>query len=71
LWASCQTALRADATARAITEALAGLDGASVDTTVEDGAVIATITVAQAADKATVDGVLSRFALRWTVRVRS
>jgi len=63
-------ALRADATARAITEALAGLDGVTVDTTIEDGAVVAAITVARAADQATVAEVLSRFALRWTVRVR-
>jgi fatty-acyl-CoA synthase len=63
-------ALRADATTRGITDALAGLDGVTVDTTIEDGAVVATITVARAADEATVAEVLSRFALRWTVRVR-
>ncbi|SDI13307.1 fatty-acyl-CoA synthase [Actinokineospora alba] len=60
-------ALRADATRRALAEAL---NGASVDTVIEDGSITAMVTVAGEVDRHGAESVLSRYALRSTVRVR-
>ena len=54
-------ALRADATRRAIAEALAPVDGADVDAVIEDGTVVATVTLPSEADTSTVAATLRRY----------
>ncbi|VVJ17608.1 Long-chain-fatty-acid--CoA ligase (EC [Amycolatopsis camponoti] len=58
--------LRADATRRAITEALAAFDGVAVDAVVEDGTVVATVTLPSEVDEPKVTATLGRY----TVPVR-
>ncbi len=64
-------ALRTDATRRAVTDALAGLEGVEVDVVIEDGAVVTTVTVAAGTDHAAVKATLSQYALRWNLAVRA
>ncbi|WP_431682578.1 acyl-CoA synthetase [Kitasatospora sp. KL5] len=62
-------ALRADATRRALAEALTGIGGGiNVDTAVEDGTVTVSVTAAGAseADRAAAGAVLDRYAVPWT-----
>lgn len=54
-------ALRADATRRAIAEALAPFDGVTVDAVIEDGTVTATITLPSEADEPKVVATLARY----------
>jgi fatty-acyl-CoA synthase len=62
-------ALRADATRREITEALAGTSGVvSVTAEISDGTVTATVTVASPGDEPGVKAVLGRYAIAWQVR---
>jgi fatty-acyl-CoA synthase len=62
-------ALRADATHRAVADALAVLgDGIEVDTVPEDGGVA--VTVPSAMDQVPVKAALERYAIRWTLAVR-
>ena len=63
-------ALRADATRRALTEALEGFIGADVDTAIEGGSIVATVTVADDAEPAAVKAVLNQYTLRWNLAVR-
>ncbi|MGW5717315.1 acyl-CoA synthetase [Amycolatopsis sp. NPDC003865] len=56
-------ALRADATRRAIAEALAAFDGVTVGAVIEDGTVTATITLASDVDEPKVKAVLGRYAV--------
>jgi RNA polymerase sigma factor (sigma-70 family) len=62
-------ALRADATRRAVADALAGLPGTQVDTAIDDGSVVTTVTVAADTDTAAVAAVLNQYALRWHLNV--
>ncbi|RSM85705.1 acyl-CoA synthetase [Kibdelosporangium aridum] len=64
-------ALRADATRRAIADALTNLDGVAVDAVIEDGNVIATVTVTLDTDQAAVKTILDQYAIRWTVAEQS
>jgi fatty-acyl-CoA synthase len=64
-------ALRADATRRAVTDALAGFPGTQVDTMIDDGSVVTTVTVADDTDTAAVAAVLNQYALRWHLSVRA
>ncbi|MFD4196389.1 acyl-CoA synthetase [Amycolatopsis thermoflava] len=54
-------ALRADATRRAIAEALAPFDGVTVDAVIEDGTVVAIVTLASEVDETKVTAILSRY----------
>ncbi|WP_435158859.1 acyl-CoA synthetase [Amycolatopsis sacchari] len=63
-------ALRADAARRALTDALSGLDGVEVHAAVDGGSVAVTVTVPREADRDAAETVLSRYAVRWTLRVR-
>ena len=64
-------ALRADATRRAVADALAGLGaGIEVDAVIEDGSVIAVVTAPVATDKAAVEAALDQYAIQWTLEVR-
>jgi fatty-acyl-CoA synthase len=64
-------ALRADATRRALADALAGLaSDLEVTAEIEDGAVVATVTVDSATDQSAVRGALNRYAIRWRLAVR-
>ncbi|ONF72632.1 acyl-CoA synthetase [Amycolatopsis keratiniphila] len=54
-------ALRADATRRAIAEALAPFDGVTVDAVIEDGTVTATITLPSDVDESKVRATLGRY----------
>jgi fatty-acyl-CoA synthase len=57
-------ALRADAARRELTEALAGLgDRHEIRTLIEDGAIVAELTVADAADETEAKGLLARYAI--------
>ena len=60
--------LRADATRRAVTEALAGLGGTvDVDTRIDDGGtVVVSVTARGGADRAAVSSVLDQYAINWT-----
>ncbi|GAA3791209.1 acyl-CoA synthetase [Amycolatopsis tucumanensis] len=59
-------ALRADATRRELTEALAGLPGVlDVDAEVDDGSVIVVVRTSGDADEPAVKAVLDRYAIRW------
>ncbi len=63
--------LRADATRRELADALASTTGIdSVLASVEDGTVVATVTVAPSCDAAAVESILRRYALTWKVVVR-
>ncbi|MEV5713028.1 acyl-CoA synthetase [Amycolatopsis mediterranei] len=62
-------ALRADATHRAVAAALAGIPGARVAVRVEDGSVVATVTLAAAEDEAAVEAALGAYAVRWELRI--
>ncbi|MEV0358114.1 acyl-CoA synthetase [Nocardia sp. NPDC050697] len=61
--------LRADAAARELTEALAGI-GVDAGAAVVDGAVVATVEVTEPADEATVRAVLARYPLATRIAVR-
>jgi fatty-acyl-CoA synthase len=64
--------LRADATRRAVIEAVADLgDGIEITTTIEDGAVAVTVTVAPDTDQGAVKATLDNYTIHWTVEVRS
>ena len=64
-------ALRADATRRAVADALAGLGaGIEVDAVIDDGSVTATVTVTPSTDQAAVKAALDRYAIRWYFAVR-
>ncbi|MDX3192510.1 acyl-CoA synthetase [Streptomyces sp. MN03-5084-2B] len=54
-------ALRADATRRAIAEALAPFDGATVDAVIEDGTVVAAVTLPSEVDEPKVAAALARY----------
>jgi fatty-acyl-CoA synthase len=63
--------LRADAARSAIEEALAEVVGVvGVDATVDDGAVVVTVTVEAGADTEAITATLDRFALRWNITER-
>ena len=63
--------LRADAARSAIEEALAGAVGVEgVDATVDDGAVVTTVTVGSEADTEAITATLDRFALTWNINKR-
>jgi fatty-acyl-CoA synthase len=64
-------ALRADATRRAVADALAGFPGTQIDTVIDDGSVVTTVTVAGDTDTAAVAAVLNQYALRWHLSVRA
>jgi fatty-acyl-CoA synthase len=64
-------ALRADATRRAVADALAGFPGTQVDTVIDDGSVVTTVTAADDTDAAAVAAVLNQYALRWHLSVRA
>lgn len=64
--------LRADATRRAVLEALAEVNpGAAVTARIEDGVVIVTVVVAPGTDPAAVQAVLRRYAITWALRSRN
>ncbi|MEQ0558490.1 acyl-CoA synthetase [Amycolatopsis sp. NEAU-NG30] len=54
-------ALRADATRRALAEALGPFDGVAVDTVIEDATVVAVVTVASEVDEPKVSATLARY----------
>jgi len=62
-------ALRADATRRAVADALSGFPSTYVDTAIDDGSVVTTVTVAGDTDTAAVTAVLNQYALRWHLNV--
>lgn len=62
-------ALRADAARRALAAALREIDGAEIEATVDGGSVAVAVTVRHHADRDAAEAVLSRYALRWTLRV--
>lgn len=66
-------ALRADATRRAVEDALSGVAGVhAVDTTVEDGTIVTTVALQPGADDRAVEAALNRFAVQWkTIHVPS
>jgi fatty-acyl-CoA synthase len=64
-------ALRADATRRAVSDALTGLPGAEVNAAIEDGTVVTTVTVADHPDTGAAEAVLGQYALRWRLTVRA
>ncbi|TWP49463.1 acyl-CoA synthetase [Lentzea tibetensis] len=61
--------LRAHATRRAVTDALAAIRGAEVDTRIEDGSVVATVTIPAACDQTAVTAALGAYAVRWNLRL--
>ncbi|GAA5152449.1 acyl-CoA synthetase [Amycolatopsis dongchuanensis] len=63
-------ALRADATRRAICEALAPFRGVEVDALIEDGTVVATVTVPSEVDESEVKGILGQYAIPSRIEVR-
>lgn len=63
--------LRADATRRAITDALAAIPGAEIDTRIEDGSVVTTVTIPAALDEAAIKTALSAYAVRWHLRLHN
>lgn len=62
-------ALRADATRRAIADALAPFAGAGVEALIEDGSVVATVAVPAGADEAAIKGTLARYTIAWRTEV--
>jgi fatty-acyl-CoA synthase len=63
--------LRADATRTAISEALAETGGVhAVDTAVDDGSIIVTVTVDPGTDTEAIGATLGRYALAWHIRER-
>jgi fatty-acyl-CoA synthase len=62
-------ALRADATRRAVADALAGFPSTQVDTAIDDGSVVTTVTVTDDTDTEAVTAVLNQYALRWHLNV--
>lgn len=63
-------ALRADATRRAVAEALLPLgDGIDVECLIEDGSVFALVTVGPGSDQTAVKAALDRYAIRWDLAV--
>ncbi len=65
-------ALRADATSRELAEALVGITGVSgLDVEIEDGAVVAAVTIDPSANETAVKAVLGRYAIDWRVAVTS
>jgi fatty-acyl-CoA synthase len=65
-------ALRADATSRELAEALAGIAGVrGIDVEIEDGSIIAAVTVFPSADETAVKAVLDRYTIGWRVEVTS
>ncbi|WAL68591.1 acyl-CoA synthetase [Amycolatopsis cynarae] len=63
-------ALRADATRRVLGEALAPFSGVDVDAVIEDGAVVAIVTISSEVDESGVKAVLARYAVPARVEVR-
>jgi fatty-acyl-CoA synthase len=62
--------LRADATRRAVLDAIAGISPhAAVVVRIEDGAAVATVTVPPGVRPADVEAVLGRYAIRWELAV--
>jgi fatty-acyl-CoA synthase len=55
--------LRADATRRVISEALAGFEAVDVDAAVEDGTVVVTVTAPSEVDESAVKDLLGRYAI--------
>lgn len=55
--------LRADATRRVISEALAGFEAVDVDAVVEDGTIVVTVTVPSEVDESAVKDLLGRYAI--------
>ena len=64
-------ALRAAATRRSVTDALAEVPHTEVDTAIEDGTVLTTVTVAPNTDTSAVTAALDQYAIRWQLAVRS
>jgi fatty-acyl-CoA synthase len=63
-------ALRADATSRELAEALVGITGVSgLDVEIEDGSVVAAVTIDPSADETAVKAVLGHYAIGWRVAV--
>jgi fatty-acyl-CoA synthase len=62
-------ALRADATRRAIADALAPFAEADVDALIEDGSVVATVAVPAGVDEAAIKQTLARFTIPWRTEV--
>ena len=62
-------ALRADATRRAVADALAGFPGTQVDTAIEDGAVVTTSPSPTTPTPQPSTAVLDQYALRWHLDV--
>jgi len=63
-------ALRADATRRAVADAIAAIPGAEVDTAIQDGSVVTTVTVTADINPAAVAAVVDQYPLRWHLTVR-
>jgi fatty-acyl-CoA synthase len=64
-------ALRADATRRAVADALAEVAHTEVETAIEDGRVVTTVTVAPDTDTSAVTAALDHYPLGWQLAVRS
>jgi fatty-acyl-CoA synthase len=65
-------ALRADATSRELAEAIAGIAGVrGIDVEIEDGSIVAAVTVFPSADETAVKAVLGRYTIGWRVEVTS
>ncbi|UFS98453.1 acyl-CoA synthetase [Nocardia huaxiensis] len=63
--------LRADATRRELLDALATMPGvAGISAVVDDGTIVATITVAPDSDRTTVEATLGRYAIDWKLEVQ-
>ncbi|WP_227985224.1 acyl-CoA synthetase [Nocardia spumae] len=62
--------LRADATRRELVDALTALPGVgAVAATVEDGAIVATVTLGSDADRSAAEAIMGRYAIDWKVVV--
>jgi fatty-acyl-CoA synthase len=64
-------ALRADATRRVVADALAEVAHTEIETAIEDGSVVTTVTVAPDTDTSAVTAALNQYALGWHLAVRS
>lgn len=63
--------LRADATRRELLDALATISGvAGISTAVEDGTILATVTVAPYTDRTMAEAMLGRYAIDWKLEVQ-
>jgi len=62
--------LRADATRRVLSEALAGLGGVDADAVIEDGTVVVTVTAPSEVDESAVRDLLGRYAVSCRFQVR-